>query len=544
MSPARRASILAAIAIVATGANAVKPVHLDDAAYLRVAQHIIDDPLRPYDFVTIWYGAPQPAFQILAPPVLPYWLALCRVLSDEPTVWGWLQLPWLLILVISLDRLADRFLGGFRPWWLMAMVFSPVVLPGINFMLDIPALALGTASLAAILSAVDSGAIRRGMAAGLLLGLAMETKYTGATFAVAWLVLTPRPLASLRILGTGWLIAALFVVAVEIGIALSAGRSHLWFHVVAILGVPIPLRVDRLLGIGTHFALALPAATIFAWTALLRGRFPKRLRWLAVVGVVALASWLVRSGVAYMRSVDGVTDPVALDPMATTMIVGGFIGLVVPFVAGLRGGGQNGRLVLWLLVELGFSLFASPFPAMRRALGPTVSAWLLLWPGDDERPDAGWRRAAIVLSIGIALLYWRVDFTAAVAQREGAVAVAERYAPADGDLWFVGHWGWSYYAERQGMRVVMPGQTTLKAGDRLVIPDGILGQRVATNQLDPVERFVWPDSADGLPPPPRWGLGEYYFGSIPFSIATGHPFAATIYEARVDTDLDYLSPDR
>jgi hypothetical protein len=38
------------------------------------------------------------------------------------------------------------------------------------------------------------------------------------------------------------------------------------------------------------------------------------------------------------------------------------------------------------------------------------------------------------------------------------------------EVWFTGHWGWAYYAERVGMKPFVPGHTTMQAGDLLLMP--------------------------------------------------------------------------
>src|SRR3954465_7083950 len=50
--------------------NALKPVTVDDAAYVRYARQIAEPPLDPYGFTILWYQHPQPAHTLLAPPVI------------------------------------------------------------------------------------------------------------------------------------------------------------------------------------------------------------------------------------------------------------------------------------------------------------------------------------------------------------------------------------------------------------------------------------------------------------------------------------------
>ncbi|MCS7270851.1 MAG: hypothetical protein NZ703_07175, partial [Gemmataceae bacterium] len=63
------------LAGLVTVANGLKPVVVDDTAYLLYAQHIAVCPNDPYGFTIFWYTWPQPAFEVLAPPVYLYWLA-------------------------------------------------------------------------------------------------------------------------------------------------------------------------------------------------------------------------------------------------------------------------------------------------------------------------------------------------------------------------------------------------------------------------------------------------------------------------------------
>ena len=72
-----------ALAVIVTLANAIKPVLVDDTAYLAYARQMAAHPLDPYGFTIHWYTVPEPAMDVLAPPVVPYWLALGMRLFGE-----------------------------------------------------------------------------------------------------------------------------------------------------------------------------------------------------------------------------------------------------------------------------------------------------------------------------------------------------------------------------------------------------------------------------------------------------------------------------
>src|SRR5437588_9165421 len=91
----RRALLLALLAALYTGLNALKPLHIDDTAYAYYSAQAAAHPLDPYGFPILWYYEPQPANEVIAPPVLPYGWALSRALFGErPWLWKLALLPW------------------------------------------------------------------------------------------------------------------------------------------------------------------------------------------------------------------------------------------------------------------------------------------------------------------------------------------------------------------------------------------------------------------------------------------------------------------
>src|SRR4051794_20892430 len=172
----RHALILVGLASALTLANAVKPLTVDDCSYYYYARQIARDPLDPYGFVFMGF---KPAGHTLAPLVLPYWLAGPVALAGErPFLWKLALWPFVLLLVFSLHSLFRRFARHLE-WPLLVMtVCSPAFLPGWNLMLDLPALALGLTALVVYLGSADRDSLARAAAAGLLAGLAMQTKYT------------------------------------------------------------------------------------------------------------------------------------------------------------------------------------------------------------------------------------------------------------------------------------------------------------------------------------------------------------------------------
>src|SRR5262249_54538615 len=129
--------------------NLPKPLTVDDAAYYYFARHIAADPLHPYDFQMFWYEWPQPANTVLAPPVLPYWWSLAlHLFGDRPWLWKLWLLPFSILLAGSLHALYRRFAHGMERPLVWLTILSPLFLPSLNLMLDVPAVALGLTALA------------------------------------------------------------------------------------------------------------------------------------------------------------------------------------------------------------------------------------------------------------------------------------------------------------------------------------------------------------------------------------------------------------
>jgi hypothetical protein len=170
---------LLALTLCFTLLNALKPLHMDDASFYCFAQQVADHPDSPYGFTILWEAVPRPAIEILAPPVLPYWWgAAIRLFGDRPVLWKLWFLPFNLLLVFSLSALIRRFVHRIEGPLLCMTVLSAALLPGVNLMTDIPALALSLFALVMFLRACDRGSPALAVLAGLVTGLAMQTKYT------------------------------------------------------------------------------------------------------------------------------------------------------------------------------------------------------------------------------------------------------------------------------------------------------------------------------------------------------------------------------
>ncbi len=475
-----------ALASVLTLLNALKPAVVDDTAYLLFARHIAANPLDPYGFDLFWYSYPQPAMQILAPPVVPYWLAAGIIVFGEHLFLLKLWLfPFALLYCHAADYLLRRFASGAERLGMAMLALSPAVLPLFNFMLDVPAVALGLAAVAAFVQGCDRRRIGWVVLAGLLTGLAMQTKYTMATI--------PLTLMWYGLLSRSWFaigVVSLTTVAVfsgwEVMLQSTCGESHFLYHV-----------RDQQSGyedewFNRKMALWTPLLGHLGWLGLGWGLFAGRAVgfprvFVVVVALVAAVGLSTACVLPYSQTIvlrNAATGTPRLDLPFLVYLPLGFAVLVTATLAVLKLGfrfsrGSAGSLrrsraawfvVGWFLIELAGYFALTPFPAARRIVGVSVVlgflTWVLVVRVPRHRKPARWT-AAYAVALGLAL--FAIDFWDALPERQLADRVASMIR-GPGKVWTQGHWGWQYYTGRYGAELIIPDRSELKAGDWLILP--------------------------------------------------------------------------
>ncbi len=217
---------LLTLSVFFTLLNCVKPLHVDDAAYVLHAAHIADSPLEPYDSVIYWDYQFHQGNALLAPPVVPYWIAAAQaILGDQPFLWKLTLLPLNIMLAAALFVLLQRWATALAMPLAWMTLLSPALLPSANLMLDVPALALSLAAVAIFARAGDRQSWGLAVLAGLLAGLAMQTKYSAMTtpaVLLAYGLIHGRVRLALAACAT----AVLLFAAWELFVTMQHGDSH------------------------------------------------------------------------------------------------------------------------------------------------------------------------------------------------------------------------------------------------------------------------------------------------------------------------------
>lgn len=493
------------VASCLAGVNATKPLVIDDTAYIEFARHIAADPTDPYGFEIFWNAAPEPANRVLAPPALLYWHATwVRLAGERPVIWKIALFPFALLLAYALHGLFARFARGFEIPLLWLTVLSPAIFPALNLMLDVPALAIGLASLLLFVRSCDRRRPTSALLAGVLAGLAMQTKYTAFTTTAAmgiyalcfgrWrMAALAGAGASVVFLGWETLTALLYGQSHFLSAALrnasepsGENAAFLWFlSLLSILGATAPgfallgllaLRAPRpILVAGGLFASLcfaviplFPRDPIATWDSLPNLSAPKpELFVFVVLGSGAAAIFAVCS-VRLLRSRrDQQASSISPDPDRASV---------------------SRFLALWLALEIAAFFLLSPFPASRRAMGVTVALAVVIGQLATRALRTGAERRLVywVAGWGVALgsLYAVTDYLDAVVRRDAVELASARlgelgFDPVRQQVWFLGHWGVQFYAKELRMRPLVPGISRLRAGDWLLDPAGVDAQEIS-----------------------------------------------------------------
>ncbi len=133
-----------------------------------------------------------------------------------------------------------------------------------------------------------------------------------------------------------------------------------------------------------------------------------------------------------------------------------------------RGAGGEGTVIflrLWLLLALITAVWGVPFQAMRHLLYALPPIVLLLTPLVGKRPSLLLLQGVLSMAVIVA------DYDYAIRYKRTTDYFAELFAGER--MWYVGSWGWMFYAEQQGFRKLLPSAEGLQRGDVILVPQRV-----------------------------------------------------------------------
>jgi hypothetical protein len=462
---------VAGFAVLACLLYCGKAYHIDEPAYLAIAEQILKDPFHPLAFEYNWFGFSTPMWVVNAFPTLfPYLLAPVLSLTGGAE---WLTrlafLPFDLLAALSVYALAARLLR--RPLGPTLIILAgPAYLINMGHLMpDKLVAAFALAGLACFLGALDEGRPRLAAWAGVLLAAAMLCKLTAvfallAALAAGWGRRPARWLALFAALTAAPLLAVLAASYLGGG-AWGGVAGTAWRGVsgaLAMSGTELCGRLRALLA----FTGGCGVVTM-AWPFLERPR-----GWRGKLGLTASG---LLAGALFLPFLDAAAAPLRGRLLGVLFAFGGLVSLWAFGPRRLRSHPYGGFLAAWAAAVFLLQLFFY-WSVVTRYVAFLIIPIVLAQASVLERrlgPAALRRTYAVgfgvvfILSMALA----RVDYRYAAAQKETAGLMAEQ---ARGKrLWFTGHWGFQYYMEKAGafqVDALAGGWGALRPGDVVVVP--------------------------------------------------------------------------
>jgi 4-amino-4-deoxy-L-arabinose transferase-like glycosyltransferase len=427
-----------------------KAFTIDDTLFLKQAEHVLSDPLHPTAFEAVWseLAAPLRMSAIMpSGPVMAYLLVPCVLAGGAEWIAHLAQLLLFGVGIVATAALALRLgldaAGARAASLLLASTPAALAMAG-TAMPDVPAMALGALGMERLLAWRDRHRWDQGIAAASALALAALARSHLILLLGAAALAIPGDFLSWRRwketpLGT-WipvLAAPLLVLAIALltrdpmGPSTALAGAARTFSSASNIG-------RNAVGFATHWSLVLPLA--LPWLAL---------RWRALARQPFL--YLSAVAAAIVLLLEGEGHRLFLIAPAAALGAGTLWDVLAD---GLRRRDPTQVLLgLWILIALPVALYVH-MPS-KYLLASAPAAAILVGRAVAARSPAFFRAllgATVAAGVVLGVLIVRADAAFAALGRRAAAEMIAPQVAAGRSVWFAGHWGFQWYAEKAGAR--------------------------------------------------------------------------------------------
>jgi hypothetical protein len=435
------------IAVAALAPFYDKAFTIDDTLFLRQAEHVLNDPLHPTAFEMVWSEFPWPTrMSAIMPsgPVMAYLLVPCVLAGGREWIGHLTQLLLFALGIGSTASLAVRL--GLEPRLAriasLVLVATPTALAmAAGCMPDTPAMAFGVVGVERLVAWKNERRLHQAIVGALALALAALTRsHLVLLWGIAALFLVgdfrsirnwtevPRLLWLPLVIAPGLVAVAVVVThdpASSAGALFGAARTFSGLKNLA----------SSLIAFSTHWTLAIPFAV--PWLLL----HPKRMLRRPLLYSAAVAA-------AVVLTLRGAQHP---------FLIGAAAGIGLAAVwdvlddARRRGNVVQMMLGAWLLVATPVMIYQHMPSKFQLASAPAVA--ILLASALGERLDKARRVATVAIvasGLCLGLLIVKADADLGALGRDAARELIAPNVIAGHRVWFDGHWGFQWYAEKAG----------------------------------------------------------------------------------------------
>jgi hypothetical protein len=545
--------LLAALTLVCLLPFSGKAFNVDDPLFLWSAQQIAKHPLDPYGITVIWDATATPFFKVTKNPPLS-----CYYAAAVGSIGGWSEralhigffLP-ALAMVFGTYRLAQRLTGSPLVAASATLLTPGVLVSAASVMCDTMMLAFWVWAIALWLEGLEIDDWRRLSASAVLMSAAVLTKYFGVCLVP---LLLAYSIHRRRRIG-GW--AGYFAAPVLSLAAYQLWMTSLYGHAVFFDAFTFAKTEHWSTDPASVLINALVCASFVggcALSALMLAPFVWPWRWLslgvvagAIAGFALVGGPLTLGESPFSQMVLGAIRSQGLSAVAQlSLFIAGGLAVLSLAAADLWKHRDPASMILaaWVFGTFAFAAFLN-WSVNARSVLPLIPAVGILLARrldelGDERPSRlrGKLPAALVVSGLVSLWVVAADVAWANSERDAAGEVHERVKSETAAVWFQGHWGFQYYAQKAGLRPFDHFKYTLNAGDLLIMPEANIQTRTPPQQFIREVQIVELDLRQPLATM-RWrmGAGFYssFFGPLPFVFGAVGPERYFLF--RIDATL-------
>lgn len=469
----RTVSVILVLWLFVTFWNIDKAFHIDDAGHLEIAQWIQAYPVHPMSGWVNWSGAFEPISKLNQPHLYFY------LMAGWGAVFGYSEISMHLLLalfslwaIIGFFRLASLFVPSHALQITSLFALSPAFVVGQNSMVDVPLLAVWIQFYFTLLNQTRHSQ-RRYLLASIFCAAALLMKYTS-------LVLLPAMalhiLLTQRYRNLVWML-------VPIGLLFAWSAFNLYDYG----GIHI---LDRPRSVKNSLNYLINA---IGWTATLGAILPFSIIIFvsefrqSQMGVQKLV-WSFFSLMALLVPIAVVSTLMFEIPslqlnlvLFSSFFMCGVGAIIISYSVqkthliahGLEA--KNAMVFYWCISSTAFVVILAPFMASRHVLLAMPALLLIVYPRVVRAKQlTKVYVSGLILTILTTSVLAKADAWYAGIYKKAATEIAKEL-PKDSQTWFMGHWGWQWYAQQAGMRQWAPNSEQPAVGDYMVIPLNVDG---------------------------------------------------------------------
>jgi 4-amino-4-deoxy-L-arabinose transferase-like glycosyltransferase len=524
-------SLLAAFTLALLLPFLGKALHIDDPLFVWCARHIQSHPLDFYGFNVNWDGWLTPMSEVTQnPPLAAYYMALVGAVLgwSETALHAGFLLP-AVALVLGTYLLAESFCSH-AEWAALATATAPVFLvSSTSVMCDTMMVAFWIWSMHFWLTGLKTGSHLKLSLAVLLAAACCLTKYFG--IALVPLLLAASRLERRRLgLSDTYLLVPVFVFASFHYLAYRHYGQGFLLNAMSYaenlrVGGGLPSKILTGLAFSGGCMIILLAAAPLLWKR--RG-----LAWgVSAALVTGLTAVLMKKVGEFPIVASGHVKWLFVAQLAVLAVTGASLFALAISDWLTHKTAAATLLFLWVGGTFVFA-FALNWTVSGRNVLPMLPAVAVLVIRRLEHRNAfereaviRWWRAALAVSLGIALLLAHADFALANSARSAASALMGELAATSKGVAFQGHWGFQYYMEQQGAVPLERTELRLTPDESIVVPRGnsylfpLPGERVELLSTYQAVVVPWLSTMNGSMGAgyysDGWGPLPFVFGAVP-----------------------------